>query len=89
MLIRARCLVTDVKRTYEYIEPGAKDHITWSSQPGSVLDKRQCSLQVTFRLEGKQPHLAIIFRGTGKRIRLDQKLLDTLMLTVYSKKMPE
>ena len=45
MLMRASCVVIYVKKTYEYIEPGAKDDITWSSQPGSVLDKKQCSLK--------------------------------------------
>ena len=63
--------VTDAKRIYEYIKPGAKDHNTWISLPGSGLDKRQCSLQVMLCSEGKQPRLAIIFHGKGKRISLD------------------
>lgn len=29
----------DAERTYEYVEPGAEDHDTWISQPGSGLDK--------------------------------------------------
>ena len=66
--------VIDVKRTYEFVEPGSKNHNTWISQPGSGLDKRQCTLQVAFRPEGKQPRLAIIFRGKGKRISEDEKL---------------
>ena len=66
--------VIDVKKTYEYIEPGDKYHNTWISQPGSGLDKRQCSLQVMFRPEGKQPPPAIIFRGCGLRISQDEKM---------------
>ena len=47
--------VLDFKKTYDYIEPKDKHHNTWISQPGSGLDKRQCSLQVMFRATGKQP----------------------------------
>ena len=58
--------VVNVKKTYEYVAPGkSKEHNTWISQPGSGLDKRQCSLQVMVRGEGKQPKIAIIFRGKG------------------------
>ena len=32
--------VIDIKSTYEYVEPGAKNHNTWIAQPGSGLDKR-------------------------------------------------
>ena len=48
-------------------------HNTWISQPGSGLEKCQCSLQVMFRPEGEQPKLAIIFRGQGKHISQDGK----------------
>ena len=65
--------VLDVKKTYEYVEPGSKHHNTWISQPGSGLDKRQCSLQVMFRPEGKQPALSVIFRGKGLRISQEEK----------------
>ena len=41
------------RRTYEYVEPGSNDYNTQTSHPGSGLDKRQCSLQVMFHLEGK------------------------------------
>ena len=41
---------------------------TWISQPGNGFEKRQCSLQVMVRGEGQQPRLAIVSRGTGKRI---------------------
>lgn len=65
--------VLDVKRTYEYVEPKNKHHNTWISQPGSGLDKRQCSLQVMFRSEGKQPAVSVIFRGKGLRITQEEK----------------
>ena len=29
----------DAETTYEYVKPGAEDHDTWISQPGSGLDK--------------------------------------------------
>lgn len=63
------------KRTYEHMEKGGQqhNHKVWISQPGSGLDKRQCTLQVCFRPTGDQPKLGIIFRGTGKRISEDEK----------------
>lgn len=63
------------KRTYEYIGEGEeqRNHKVWISQPGSGLDKRQCTLQVCFRPTGGQPKIGIIFRGTGKRISADEK----------------
>ena len=61
--------VVNVKKTYDYVEPGkSKEHNTWISQPGSGLDKRKCTLQMMVRGDGRQPRLAIIFRGKGKRI---------------------
>lgn len=58
--------VINVKKTYDYVEPGkSKEHNTWISQPGSGLEKRQCSLQVMIRGDGKQPRLAVVFRGKG------------------------
>ena len=65
--------VLDVKKTYDYVEPKDKHHNTWISQPGSGLDKRQCSLQVMFRATGKQPPISIIFRGKGMRISEDER----------------
>ena len=38
------------------------------SQPGTVLDNRQCSIQLTFHTRGVQPKILVIYRGTGKRI---------------------
>ena len=65
--------VVNSTRTYEYVEKKDKNHNTWISQPGSGLDKRQCSLQILFRPEGKQPKLGIVFRGKGF-ISMDEKL---------------
>ena len=64
--------VVNSKKTYEFVEKGEKYH-AWISQPGSGLDKRQCTLQVMFRPEGNQPKLGIIFRGKG-RVTMDEKL---------------
>ena len=65
----------DSKRTYHLYEPGEDQNKSkvWISQPGSGLDKRQCTLQICFRPEGQQPKIAIIFRGKGKRISQDEK----------------
>ena len=60
----------DVKRTYEVIEPeNKKHHKTWTRQPTSGLDKRQCTVQVCSRADGKQARIAIIFRGKGCNVR--------------------
>jgi len=76
--------VVNLKKTYEYIPPGqGASHNTWISQPGSGLDKRQCSLQVTFRVQGDQPKLAIIFRGKRKRLTDDEKLAWHPDIDVY------
>ena len=61
-------------RTYEFIPEGqGSTHNTHISQPGSGLEKRQCTLQIVFRCKGKQPRLSIIFRGQGKRISAVEK----------------
>lgn len=65
--------VVDVKRTYEQIEYKHSEKI-WIAQPGSGLDKRQCTLQILTRAEGEQPRIAVIFRGKGKRISPDEKM---------------
>ena len=72
-------LALDVKKTYDYVEPKDKHHNTWISQPGSGLDKRQCSLQVMFLVTGKQPPISIIFRGKGMPISKMKKKLGNLM----------
>ena len=62
------------KKTNEYIPKGEGfKHNTWISEPGSGLEKGQCSLQVIFRPEGEQLKLAIIFRGQGKRYSQDEE----------------
>ena len=65
--------VVDCKKTYEIINPDDKYHKTWISQPASGLEKRQCTLQVCTRADGKQPRIAIIFGGKGKRVRPDEE----------------
>ena len=55
----------------------------WITQPGSGLDKRQCTLQIVTRAEGEQPRIAIIFRGQGKRISLDEKIAWHQDVDVY------
>ena len=61
----------------------SKEHNTWISQPGSGLDKRQCTLQVMVRGDGRQPPLTITFRGKGKRIREDERLAWHPNVNVY------
>ena len=58
----------NMKRTNHRFEEGAnpRQEKVWISQPGSGLDKRQCTLQVCFSPVGPQPKLGIIFRGKGK-----------------------
>ena len=63
----------DSKKTYEIIKPGDMHQKTWISQPVSGLEKRQCTLQVCIRADGKQPRIAVIFGGKGKRVRPDEK----------------
>jgi len=64
----------ETKRTYEIVEKNqSQNHKVWISQPGSGLDKRQCTLQVCFRPSGEQPHLAVIFRGQGKKLGDDER----------------
>ena len=68
----------DIKTTYEHVEPRSKENRhkkIWVSQPGSGLEKRQCTLQICFHPEGEQPKIGIIFRGMGKRISEAVKLL--------------
>ena len=67
--------VVGTSRTYDHLDKDLDqhDHKVWISQPGSGLDKRQCTLQICFRPTGEQPRLGVIFRGTGKRISQDEK----------------
>ena len=73
----------DVKRTYEIIDPATKKyHKTWIKTPGSGLEKRQCTVQVCTRAAGKQPPVAIIFRGKGN-VRPDEKAAYHPRVHVY------
>ena len=58
----------------------------WIQQPGSAFDKRQRTLQVCVRAEGKQPKLAIIYRGTGKRIKETEQWIIIQMLILFPEK---
>ena len=48
--------VFDVKRTYEQMNYKHSEKV-WIAQPGSGLDKRQCTLQIMTLAEGEQPRL--------------------------------
>ena len=66
----------DTKKTYKQIRPNDKENRNknvWVSQPAPCLEKRQCTLQICFRSEGKQPRISVIFRGLGKRISAVEK----------------
>jgi len=79
--------VIDHKRTYEIIEKKKQRYNkVWIQQPGSGLDKRQCTLQVCIRAEGEQPKLAIIFRGTGKGIKETERLAYHPDVDIYFQK---
>ena len=56
------------KTTYEVNVPKGekRDHRVWVANPGSGLEKRQCTLHVCISPESKM-RIAIIFRGSGKR----------------------
>ena len=75
--------VIDHKRTYEVIEEDQRYRKVWIQQPRSGLDKRQCTLQVCIRAEGEQPKIAIIFRGTGKRLKESERLAYHPLVDVY------
>ena len=76
--------VIDTKRTYEQIQYKHTEKI-WIAQPGSGLNKRQCTIQIT-RAAGEQPRIAIIFRGAGKIVRADEKLAWHRDVDVYWQK---
>ena len=63
----------DSKKTYEIIKPGDKHQKIWISQPTSGLEKRQCTLQVCVRADGKQLRIAVILWGKEKRVCPDEK----------------
>ena len=72
------------KQTYHLFE-GTDQHQekVWISQPGSGLNKRQCTLHIHFRPTGPHPKLAIIFRGTGKCISDDEVQMRHPNVDVY------
>ena len=66
----------NTKKTYEQIQPKNKENrnkTVWISQPAPGLEKRQCTLQICFRPEGKQPRISVIFCGLGKPISAVEK----------------
>ena len=63
----------DSNRTYQQFTEDQYSEKVWISQPGARLDKRQCSLQICFSPEVKQPQLGIVFCGAGKRISEDER----------------
>ena len=56
------------------------------SQPSSSSDKRFCTIQVLFRQRGEQPDIAVIFRGTGKKIPQAEKDMYADGVKVYWQK---
>jgi hypothetical protein len=65
----------NVTRTYEVPVPKEqrRHHRVWVNQPGSGLEKRQCTLQLAFGPETIiRP--TVIFRGLGKRISKDETM---------------
>ena len=49
-----------------------KYHKVWVANPGAGLEKQQCSVQLAFSPEDDNLRIAVIFRGTGKRISEDE-----------------
>ena len=63
-----------------------KDHRVWVSQPGSGLDKRQCTLQICFSPEYNKVSVGIIFRGTGKRVTEEERAAYHKSVDIYWQK---
>ena len=58
--------VINTKKTYKQIQPKNKENrnkTVWISQPALGLEKCQCTLQICFCPEVKQPRISVIFRG--------------------------
>ena len=72
-LINPQCSLLLIPKKHEIIKPGDNNKKTWISHPASRLEKRQCTLQVYTRADGKQSRIVIIFWGKGKRVRPDKK----------------
>ena len=77
--------VIDTKRTYEQIEHKHTKKI-WIAQPGAGLEQRQCTVQICTHAERIQPRIAIIFRGGGKIVGVDEKLAWHPDVDVYWQK---
>ena len=54
-------LAIDMKRTYHLYEPGQDQNQekVWIFQPGCEFEKRQCTLQISFRPDGEQPRIGM------------------------------
>ena len=64
----------NTKQTYHLFEEGTNQHKekVWISQPGSSLNKWECTLQIYVCPTRPHPKLAIIFRVTSKHISDDK-----------------
>ena len=76
----------DSSRTYHQFTEDQHNEKVWISQPGAGLDKTQCSLQICFSPEGKQPPLGIVFRGAGNAYQKMNVLPGTKMFMFFSEK---
>lgn len=76
--------VIDHHTTYEIniTEEQRPNHKVWIRQPGSSLDKRQCTLQIAFSPGDTQVRIAVIFKGKG-RVGKDERLLYHPAVDVY------
>ena len=72
----------DTKSTYEDSSVGRHDKVR-VAQPGSGLEKRQCTLQLCFSPEDNNIKPDIIFRGGGKRLKPQERLAWDKGVDVY------
>ena len=74
----------EVRTTYkaDVSRENKRDHRVWVENPGPGLEKRQCTLQICISPESKV-RIAIIFRGSGKRISNDEKKAYHPTVDVY------
>ena len=52
-------------KSYSYLSTQQQEKV-WIAQPGSGLEKRQCSLQICLRPVGPQPRLGLYFEGKAR-----------------------
>lgn len=52
------------------------------ASPSAALSKRQATLQILVRADGKQHRLAIIFRGEGNISDAERRMLEALDIDV-------